>query len=93
VSCARERLSDFEETLHVLAQVVEVIATVVASDGVVHGLPEALDAVDPGTVDGLEPELELAVFSEEAPDPFGLVDDVVVENEDDSSCSAAVLAA
>ena len=59
----------------------------VAGHSVMHGLPQPFDLIDPGMVDGLEAQLELAVVRQPTGHATGLVDDVVVEDEHDAADS------
>lgn len=87
-----EGLDHVEETFHILAELVERGAPVISGHGVVHGFPESFDLVDPRVVDGLEQQFELGILSQPARDEFGFVNDVVVQNQHDTSSSAIVSA-
>ena len=95
MSCTWERLHDLEESVHILAQVVERSTTVLASDGVMNGLPQALDAIDPWVVDRLEEQRDIRMSLQPLRQHIGLVDDVAVEiqgqrRDDDETAAAPV---
>ena len=79
-----KRLHDVEEAHDALNQCWQGGAPVVTGDGIVHCFPQSLDDIDPRVVDRLEQQLELAVLGKPAARRAALVDDVVVEDEDDS---------
>ena len=55
----------------------------ITGHGVMHGLPEPLDDIDPGAIGRLEQKPELRVFRQPALRHLTLVDHVVVEDEHD----------
>ncbi len=64
-----------------LTQLEHGTTTMVSSDGVMHGLPQPFDHIDPGVVDRLEQQLELGVALQPTFDQLALVDTIVVEDE------------
>ena len=61
---AREGLGDDQEASYGAHEVVERGESMISGDGVVHGLPESLDDIDPVMVDRLEQQRDPRVVSQ-----------------------------
>ena len=88
VAVAREWLGHVEESDDRLAKFVHGTAAMISGHGVMHGLPEPLDDIDPGAIGRLEQKLELRILLQPAPRHSTLVDHVVIEDEHDGPSPA-----
>ena len=84
VAVPGEWLDHLQESCDRLAQFKHRTATMIPGHGVMHGLPQPLDDVDPRAVGGLEQKLELRILRQPALCLSALVDNVVVDDEPDA---------
>ena len=57
----RKRLYDIEEFPDLCAELFEGATTMISGNGVVHGFPKPLDAIDPGMISRLKEQFDARV--------------------------------